>query len=160
GLSSSAALEVATAHALLQNSGIAMQSMEVARLCQRAEHEFARVKCGIMDQFAACFGRAGHALLLDCRSLTYKLLSIPDSARLVITNTLVTHDLSEGAYNERRSEGEQGARLLNKPLRDATLEDLQQHQHELPEAIYRRCRHVISENNRVVEAGRALENGD
>jgi galactokinase len=160
GLSSSAALEVATAHALLQSWGIVMQPIEVARLCQRAEHEFAGVKCGIMDQFATCFGRAGNALLLDCRSLTYRLLSIPDTTRLVIANTLVKHDLAQDAYNERRSECEQGALLLNKPLRDASLEDLQEHRHKLPEVIYRRCRHVITENDRVVEAGRALEKGD
>jgi galactokinase len=166
GLSSSAALEVATAYALLANSGHNIVRTCLAKLCQRAENEFVGARCGIMDQFVSIHGAAGKAMLLDCRSLEYKLLPLPDEARLVICNTMVKHELARGAYNERRAECAAGvqrlARVLTgvKALRDLTESDLELNGNELSEVIYRRCRHVISENARVLEAASALELSD
>ena len=166
GLSSSAAIEVATGLALLSNSGAELERLELARLCQRAENEFVGAHVGIMDQFTACFGQAGHALLLDCRSLEYRLLPLPAGATLVICDSGVRHALSGGEYNARRAECETGVRVLarHRPqvraLRDATLADLEQHRSELGDVVYRRCRHVVTENARVLQAAEALERSD
>ena len=166
GLSSSAAIEVATACALTANSGLKIDARELALLCQRAENEFVGARVGIMDQFISLFGQAQHALLLDCRSLEFKLLPLPDNVRLIICNTMVKHELASSAYNERREQCEAGVRVLAqfypnvKALRDVTIEQLEQHRSELPEVIYRRCRHVVTENARVIEAGEALEQHD
>jgi galactokinase len=166
GLSSSAAIEVATACALAANSGLKIDSRELALLCQRAENEFVGARVGIMDQFISLFGRAQHALLLDCRSLEFKLLPLPDNVRLIICNTMVKHELASSAYNERRAQCEEGVRVLArdypnvKALRDVTIEQLEAHRSELSEVVYRRCRHVITENARVIQAGEALEDHD
>jgi galactokinase len=166
GLSSSASIEVATAYALLSHSGFEVQRVELARLCQRAENDFVGMRCGIMDQFVSCQGEKGKALLLDCRSLEYRLLPLPESVRLVICNTMVKHELAAGEYNKRRAECEEGVRHLAQrlngvsALRDVTLSQLESAGQDLPEVIYRRCRHVISENARVVQAAAALERGD
>jgi galactokinase len=166
GLSSSAAIEVATGYALLENSGHPVERVELAKLCQRAENEFVGVRSGIMDQFISCFGRTGQALLLDCRSLEYSLVALPGGISLVICNTMVKHELAGGEYNQRRSECEAGVRLLAehlpqvRALRDVTLADLEKYGSGLPPVVYRRCRHVVSENGRVLEAVRALGAGD
>jgi len=166
GLSSSAAVEVATACALAANSHLTINRRELALLCQRAENEFVGARVGIMDQFVALFGEEQRALLLDCRSLEFKLLPLPDTVKLVICNTMVKHALASNAYNERRAQCEAGVeylaeRLPNvKALRDVTIEDLRQFGRDLPEVVYRRCRHVISENARVLLAGEALERHD
>jgi len=166
GLSSSAAIEVAAANALLANSGVEMDRAEVARVCQKAEHEYAGTMCGIMDQFIACFGQRQHALMLDCRSLSYQLLPLDDNVRLVICNTNVKHELAGGEYNLRRASCEDGVRILRqhlpaiRALRDVTPEDLEKFAGEIPETTYRRCRHVVSEDVRVEEAARALLRGD
>ena len=166
GLSSSAAIEVATACALTANSGLKIDARELALLCQRAENEFVGARVGIMDQFVSLFGQAQHALLLDCRSLEFKLLPLPDNVRLIICNTMVKHELASSAYNERRAQCETGVRLLAqfypnvRALRDVTIEQLEQHRSELSEVVYRRCRHVTRENARVIEAGAALEQHD
>jgi galactokinase len=166
GLSSSAAIEVATCYALLDNSGLSVDPVKMAQLCQRAENEFVGMRCGIMDQFVSCCGQAGKALMLDCRSLDYKLLPLPQNARLVICNTMVKHALAAGEYNIRRAECEAGVRhfaqsLPNvRALRDVTGPDLKHYGNDLSEVIYRRCRHVITENARVLEAAKALERGD
>ncbi|HEX7774423.1 MAG TPA: galactokinase [Pyrinomonadaceae bacterium] len=161
GLSSSAAIEVSTACALVANSGLNIEGRELARLCQRAENEFVGARVGIMDQFVSLFGKAHKALLLDCRSLEFRLLPLPDNVQLIICNTMVKHELASSAYNERRAQCEVGAKHLNViALRDATLEQLEQHRGGLPEVVYRRCRHVITENARVLTAGDALEQGD
>ena len=166
GLSSSAAIEVATACALLANSGLKIDARELALLCQRAENEFVGARVGIMDQFISLFGQAQKTLLLDCRSLEFKLLPLPDNVRLIICNTMVKHELASSAYNERREQCEAGVRVLAQfypnvhALRDVTIEQLEQHRNELPEVIYRRCRHVVTENARVLEAGDALEQHD
>ncbi len=166
GLSSSAAIEVATALALLTNSGLAWSRILVAEACQRAEHEYAGTKCGIMDQFISCFGRANHALLLDCRSLKYELLKIEDRVRIVVCNTMVRHELADGEYNHRRADCEAGVRFLQRyipeirALRDVTIAQLGKYGADLPATTFRRCRHVISENARVLDAAQALKNGD
>jgi galactokinase len=166
GLGSSAALEVATAYALLGISGIPMERMKLALACQQAEHEFAGTRCGIMDQFIACHGRSEHALMLDTRNLTFQALPLPRKVSVVISNTMVRHDNALGEYNARRAECETGVHLLagkkpsTKALRDATLADLERSKTELPEKVYRRCRHVITENERVQAAARALQHGN
>jgi galactokinase len=166
GLSSSAAVEVATACALTANSDLSIDKRELALLCQRAENEFVGARVGIMDQFTSLFGRAQRALLLDCRSLEYKLLPLPDTVNLVICNTMVKHALASSAYNERRAQCEEGVRHLAqflpnvKALRDVTITQLEQFGRDLPTVIYRRCRHVITENARVLAAAEALEQHD
>ena len=166
GLSSSAAVEVATACALTANSDLSIDKRELALLCQRAENEFVGARVGIMDQFTSLFGRAQRALLLDCRSLEYKLLPLPDTVNLVICNTMVKHALASSAYNERRAQCEEGVRHLAqflpnvKALRDVTITQLEQFGRDLPTVIYRRCRHVITENARVLAAAEALEHHD
>lgn len=166
GLSSSASLEVATALSLLAVSNAAVPPLDLAKLCQRAEHEYVGTRCGIMDQFIAVFGRSAHALMLDCRSLAYEALPIPSDIRLVISNSMVKHELAAGEYNRRRADCEAGVKILQKDLpgvqalRDVTLTDLEKHQKELPERVYRRCRHVISENARVLGAANALKAGN
>lgn len=166
GLSSSAAIEVATAFALLAVSGIALDRTEIAKLGQRAENEFVGMRCGIMDQFIACRAQAGHALMLDCRSLDFRRAPLPPGVRLVIGNTMVHHELAGGEYNRRRADCEAGVRHLARTLphvtalRDVTPADLEQHGRDLPETVYRRCRHVIAENARVEQAATALDQGD
>ncbi|HKP85484.1 MAG TPA: galactokinase [Blastocatellia bacterium] len=166
GLSSSAAIEVAVALALLGVANLGIDRAELARLCQRAENEFVGARVGIMDQFVCLHGRAGHALLLDCRSLDYRLTPLPENARLVIANTMVKHELATNEYNTRRAECEAGVRHLQKylpgirALRDVSLDELERHGRDLPEAVRKRCRHVISENARVMLAAEALERGD
>ena len=166
GLSSSAALEVATACALASNSDLDIDRTELARLCRRAENEFVGARVGIMDQFVSCHGQAGKALLLDCRSLDYELFPLSDATRLVVCNTMVRHELASGAYNERRHQCETGVKHLAaslpgiNALRDVTLEQLTYLGGDLSDVIYRRCRHVISENSRVLAAGEALRRGE
>jgi galactokinase len=166
GLSSSAALEVATAYALAMTLDLKIERAELAKLCRRAESEFVGARVGIMDQFVSFFGETDKALMLDCRSLEFEHLPVPASAQLVICNTMVKHDLAAGAYNERRQQCEEGVELLRTvlpnvtALRDVTLQQLEVHRKELPEVIYRRCRHVVTENERVLDAASALKQGD
>src|SRR5689334_8811137 len=166
GLSSSAAVEVATACALVANSDLEVDKRELARLCQQAENEFVGARVGIMDQFVSLFGEAQHALLLDCRSLEFRLLPLPDNVRLIICNTMVKHALASSAYNERREQCEAGVEHLAQflphvtALRDVSIEELEQYRSGLSEVVYRRCRHVITENARVLAAGDALERSD
>jgi galactokinase len=166
GLSSSAAVEVATACALTANSNLTIDRRELALLCQKAENEFVGARVGIMDQFVSLFGKAQRALLLDCRSLDFKLLPVPDTVNVVICNTMVKHALASSAYNERRAQCEEGVKRLAqslpgiKALRDVTIEQLEQFKSELSEVVYRRCRHVITENARALSAAEALERGD
>lgn len=166
GLSSSAALEVASGCALLTTSGFTVDRTALARFCQQAENEFVGMRCGIMDQFASCHGQAGRALLLDCRSLEHRLLPLPAGAQLAICNTMVKHSLAGSEYNVRRLECETAVNHFAKhqpsvrALRDVSEADLQQYGSQLPEVIYRRARHVITENARVLAAGTALEAGD
>ena len=134
---------------------------ELALLCQRAENEFVGARVGIMDQFISLFGQAQKALLLDCRSLEFRLLPLPDNVRLIICNTMVKHALASSAYNERRAQCEAGVKHLATflpdvtALRDVTIEQLEEHRNGLDDVVYRRCRHVITENARVLSAGDA-----
>jgi galactokinase len=166
GLSSSASLEVVTALALSSLSGIDIPCLELVKLCQKAEQEFVGTRCGIMDQFIAVFGAAGHALMLDCRSLEYQLLPVPHDFRLVVCNSMVRHQLASGEYNRRRADCEEGVELLQphlpgiRALRDVAVADLEAWKHVLPPTVYRRCRHVVSENQRVLAATKALRSGD
>ena len=162
GLSSSAALEVAMATALLGISGIQLDPRDTAAICQRAEHDYAGTKCGIMDQFISCFAEANHAILLDCRSLDFEPLKIGEGVRIVICNKMVKHELAVGEYNQRRADCEAGVGLLQRFLPDArALRDVSDSQFasyssDLPDVIRRRCRHVITENARVLAAATAL----
>jgi galactokinase len=166
GLSSSAAIEVATAVALLHFAGADLDSTSIARLCQRAENEFVGARCGIMDQFTALHGQCGHALLLDCRSLEPRPLPLPVDLKLVICNTMVKHSLAAGEYNARRAECEACVRELSRlnpgisALRDVSEADLRNAGGRLPEPLARRARHVVSENARVLRAAEALESGN
>jgi galactokinase len=166
GLSSSAAIEVATGYALLKHSGYAVDRNELAKICQRAENNFVGMRCGIMDQFVACQAQEGRALMLDCRSLEYQLLPLPPDVRLAICNTMVKHQLASSEYNKRRAECEEGVRHFRKQrahvhaLRDVNREDLETQRPELSDVVYRRCRHVISENGRVLQAKDALSEGN
>ncbi|HEY1658454.1 MAG TPA: galactokinase [Candidatus Sulfotelmatobacter sp.] len=166
GLSSSAAIEVAGALALLSLNGIDLSLTEIAQLCQRAENEFIGARVGIMDQLVSCHGKSGHALFLDCRSLQFELLPIPEDVRMVICNTMVKHEHAGGEYNRRREECEQGVRILSmdfpgiRALRDISIEQLRQHTQDLPEKILNRCRHVIEENDRVLAAAERLRAAD
>ncbi|HEV3512670.1 MAG TPA: galactokinase [Candidatus Sulfotelmatobacter sp.] len=166
GLSSSAAIEVASALAFASLDGTQIPLPEIAQLCRRAENEFVGARVGIMDQFVSCMGKADHALLLDCRSLEYTLIPIPQGVRIVVCNTMVKHDLATGAYNRRRAECEQGVRYFagHDPaihaLRDVSLEMLESHAKDLPPAISKRCTHVIGENQRTLGTARALAEGD
>jgi galactokinase len=165
GLSSSAAIEVSSGYALLDSAGISVDLTKLALLCQRAENEFVGARCGIMDQFVSCHGRAGSALLLDCRSLDFQLLQIPSKLQLVICNTMVQHKLGTGEYNVRRSQCEEGVRELSKnlpgihALRDVSLQDLEDNRTLLSETVYKRCRHVITENARTNALAQAMQTG-
>jgi galactokinase len=168
GLSSSAALEIASAHALLIAAGQpdALSGPQIALIAQQAENEFVGVNCGIMDQFISELGNEGHALLIDCRSLEYELVPVPPEAALVIGNTKASRSLAGSAYNERRAECEQGVALLQAvlpditTLRDVSSAQLEAHKELLPETVYRRCRHVVGENERVLATVDALKRGD
>lgn len=163
GLSSSAAIEVATGLALMENSGFRIPRTELARLCQLAECEFVGIPVGIMDQFVSCCGEANHALMLDCRSLTFDLIRLPQELRMVICNTTVTRELVNSEYRLRRMQCQEGIRVLGpclpgvRALRDITLANLVAYAAEMPEVVYRRCRHVVSENSRVHEYSDAME---
>ncbi|MHB1023046.1 MAG: galactokinase [Acidobacteriaceae bacterium] len=166
GLSSSASIEVATALALLSHAGVNLEPEKMAVLCRRAENEYVGAKSGIMDQFVVSCGKEGHVLLLDCRSLDYKLLPLPADVRIVICNSMVQHAISGREYAERREEVETGQAVLrqNRPhiqlLRDATLDDLEAYAAQMPREAYLRCRHIITENQRVMEAEKALQSGN
>ncbi|WP_263356123.1 galactokinase [Acidicapsa ligni] len=166
GLSSSAAVEVATAIAVTGLLGVTIPGPQLALLCQRAENEFVGANCGIMDQFISANGAVDHALLLDCRDLSYTLAPIPEEMALVIANTMVKHAITGGEYGSRRAEVEEACRILatHRPeikfLRDATVADLEAWGHEIPPDALKRARHVITENQRTVDAAKALMQGD
>ena len=168
GLSSSAALEVGTAYLTQLISGFDLDKVAMAKLCQRAENTFVGVNCGIMDQFISALGAVDHALFLDCRSLDYELVPLPsgDEYKIVICNTAVKRGLVDSAYNERRSQCEEGVALLQeylpeiKALRDVTVAEFEQYKGKLPELVARRCAHVICENQRVLDSVAALKAKD
>jgi galactokinase len=162
GLSSSAALEVATATLVEAVTGQSMDPVEKALLCQRAEHEYAGVPCGIMDQFSSVMGRANRLILLDCRSARAELVPLDgDHVSVLITNTNVKHALTGGEYAERRGQCESAARRLGVPsLRDCTLAQLEARQATLEPILLRRARHVVGEIERTTRAADAIRRGD
>jgi galactokinase len=166
GLSSSAALEISTGLGLLDISHEKIDRVQLAKTCQNAENEFVGARTGLMDQFIACFGKAGHAVMLDCRSLESEVLPIPDDVSVVVCNTMVKHELASSEYNARREQCEDGVRILArhrpdvKSLRDASVAEVEKFKEELGEVVYQRCRHVTSENDRVREAANALAQRD
>jgi galactokinase len=164
GLSSSAALEVALAAAFAATSDLSLERRDLALLAQRAENGFVGVQCGIMDQLAAVFGREGHALLIDCRSLEVEPLPLAleeRGAAIVIVDSAVRRSLGDSAYNERRRECADAAAALGAPaLRDVSAQALEARRPGLPEALYRRARHVLTEEARVAAAALALRRGD
>jgi len=166
GLSSSAALEVSAAHALLTAAFLPFEPVEVAKICQRAENDYVGMRCGIMDQYVSACGVAGNALLIDCRSLESRNVPIAPNLRLLIANSNVRHQHAGGEYNARREACEEGVRMLRPylgpiaALRDVTPKALERHRRVLPELVYRRCRHIVTENARVLESERALKAGD
>ncbi|HET7891921.1 MAG TPA: galactokinase [Candidatus Sulfotelmatobacter sp.] len=165
GLSSSAALEVASALALMSIGEVQLPLPEVAQLCRLAENSFVGARVGIMDQFVSCLGRAGNALLLNCRSLEFQFVPIPAGIQLVVCNTMTKHDHATGAYNTRRHECEEAVGYFQKwnptvrALCDVSLEMLDQHIRDLPATIAKRCTHVIRENQRTLDAAQALTEG-
>ena len=166
GLSSSAALETSVGYALLDLAGHPVDLTALAKACQLAEHEFAGTRCGLMDQFVACHGRRGHAMLLDTRSLTVEWLPLPDDVRIVVCNSMITHALAANEYNSRRADCETGVRVLSgmfpsvRALRDVTLDQIETARSVLPDRVFRRCRHVVTENGRVQAAAAALRKND
>jgi len=158
GLSSSASLEVCTATLIEAVTGAKIDPVEKALLCQKAEHEFAGVPCGIMDQFISVMGRENHLLLLDCRSRQTELVPMRDpSVELLIANTNVKHELGSGQYARRRAQCEAAARILGLPsLRDASAAGLERAQARMDSEVFRRARHVIGEIERTVQAAGAI----
>ena len=168
GLSSSAAIEVATATALREMFQLDLDDRQLALLAQRAENTYVGVQCGIMDQFASTFSKKDHVLFLDCRSLETKQIPARlGDAEIVICDTKVGRGLTGSEYNTRRGQCEEGVRILQQhrsseiqALRDVTLEDIETCRDLLPEVVYRRCRHIVTENPRVLDTIQALEIGD
>ncbi|MGH9412699.1 MAG: galactokinase [Terriglobales bacterium] len=161
GLSSSAAAEVAVGVALAATAGLAIDCTALAKLCQQASHEFAGSRCGIMDQYIACHGRKGHFLQLDTSRLAARWLPWPDDACLLVCDTGVRHDNAGGEYNQRRAECEAAAaRLGLKSLRELEPKHLERSTRLLPPELAARCRHVVSENARVLAAAEALQADD
>ena len=166
GLSSSAALEVAMAVTWQTLAGFELSRPDLALLCQRAENSFVGVNCGIMDQFISALGHENAALFIDCRTLEYKTVSLPERLALVVMDTAKQRGLADSAYNTRRAECEEGVRLLGnrlpgiKALRDVSVNAFERHAGELPANVHKRCRHVVGENQRVLDYIAALEQDD
>lgn len=167
GLSSSAALECGFGQALIDLFQLNIQKMDLAKIGQAAEHKFAGVKCGIMDQFASCMGKDGHVVQLDCRSLEYEYFPADfKDYDLVLFDSNVKHNLADSQYNIRRTQCEEGVANLKKvnpnieTLRDASLDELYQAQSSMEEVVFRRCKYAIEENIRVQSVCEALQAGN
>ncbi len=167
GMSSSAALECSLAFALDHVFGAGLSRLELAQLAQRAENSFVGVKCGIMDQFASLFGKEGHVICLDCRSLEHSYFPFPSEAyHIVLCNSMVSHSLAGSEYNLRRQQCQEGLAVLQRQypetasLRDASPAMVDSQREALGDLHYRRCRHVTEENARVEAAGSALAEGN
>ena len=166
GLSSSASLELGTMVAFAALTDHTIDAAALARLGQRVENEIIGVQSGIMDQLAIAYGVAGHALLIDCRSLDTEPIPIPDSVRILVLDSAVPRTLAGSAYNDRRAECESALHMLQthdpglRALRDVTVDTLAEQQRHLPDRLLRRARHVVSENRRVLDAVSALRHTD
>lgn len=165
GMSSSAAVEVAFAYSWACLAGWDLADTDLARLAQRAEREYVGVNCGIMDQMISVGGRAGHAMLLDTRSMDREYVPVPDEVAVLVADSGVRRSLAASKYNQRRAQCEQAVGMLQevlpqiKALRDVTPDDLEAHRSVLPELLFRRARHVVHENQRVHRVVAALEQG-
>jgi len=167
GMSSSAALECGCCFALSELNHLQMNTLEMIKLSQMAEHNYVGVKCGIMDQFASMMGKRGSALLLDCKSMEFNYVPVPqEDFSIVLCNSNVEHNLANSEYNVRRSQCEEGLALIQaefneiKSLRDATHGQLIKVKYKMDPTIYSRCKYVIDENKRVHDFADALDNGD
>tara|TARA_R110002072_G_scaffold140149_4_gene284033 strand:- start:209 stop:1357 length:1149 start_codon:yes stop_codon:yes gene_type:complete len=162
GMSSSAALENSVVYGLNEIFNLGLSKHDMILISQKAEHNYVGVKCGIMDQYASMFGIENHALLLDCRTVKSKPFKIDfKDYELILINTNVKHSLSDSAYNDRRSVCESIAEMLNvKALRDATAYDLETIKDQVTPENYQKALYVIQENERVVKASKAIQNGD
>jgi len=161
GLSSSAALEMGIACAFAQVSGFAFDGVEMARLGQRTENEWVGANTGIMDQMISANGKEGYALLIDCRDLSTQTYPLPQETAVLIMDTKTRHSHTESGYNDRRESCEKAAEYFGvSHLRDVSLDQLQEARQDLDDVTFRRARHVISENDRVLEAVVAMEAGD
>lgn len=167
GLSSSAALECGFAFAMDHIHALRIPKFDLIHIAQWAEHHYAGVKCGIMDQFASMMGLDGHAFVLDCRSLSYTYfpIDLKDHA-IVLCDTMVKHSLADSAYNTRREECEKGVWILKplfpevKSLRDVTQVMIERHRNTFPQKVYDRCTYIVQENQRVLDAAEDLKKGD
>jgi len=166
GLSSSAAVEVAFAYTWQMLSGFTLTRREMAQACQRAENGYVGLNSGILDQMASALGKREHALMLDCRTLDAELVPLPEGVAIVVADTGVRRKLASSEYNTRYAQCQQAVQILSQhlpsihALRDVSLADLEQLQAHLPEVVYRRARHVVSDNVRVLQAAEALKEGD
>lgn len=161
GLSSSAALELATARAFAAVSGFPWEAVKMAQIGQQAERDWVGVNCGIMDQMISAMGRAGHALLMDCRSLKTELVPLPPDMAIVVLDTATRRGLVDSAYNERRQQCNMAARFFGVPaLRDVSRVELDANTAALDPIVHRRARHVIGENTRTRQAVRAMSQKD
>lgn len=166
GMSSSGALECSFAFALNEVFKLGFEKQQLILVSQMAEHHFAGVKCGIMDQFASMMGKKDHVLLLDCRSLEFEYFPLSlGKYQLLLLNTNVSHSLASSEYNTRRAECEMGVSILQQDfptihsLRDVAIQQLVNAKKKMSQTLYKRCHHVVSENQRVIEATKALTNG-
>ena len=167
GLSSSAAVECSVAFALNEIFELGIEKEELAEIGQKAEHTFAKVMCGIMDQFASVFGKEDHVIKLDCQTLDYEYVPLKlEGYKLLLLNTNVKHSLASSEYNTRRAECAEGVELINSggenvtSLREVTIDMLDRHVKPQNETVYRRCKYVVEENQRLLTACEALQNGD
>ena len=161
GLSSSAAVEMATARVFASVSNLKWDAAYMARIGQRAENEWVGVNCGIMDQMASAASKEGHALFLDCRSLEIQHVPLPDHVAIVVMDTSTRRGLVDSAYNERRSQCEEAARFFGvKALRDVSLEEFEKRKSGLREVVMRRARHIITDDQRVLDAMQAMQAND
>lgn len=167
GLSSSAAVECSVLYALNELFSLKLSGIQIVKMAQAAEHEFAGVKCGIMDQFASVFGKAGHAIQLDCRSLEYRYVPLQmDGIKIVLLNSNVSHSLASSEYNVRRQQCERGVAWVAAhhanihSLRDVSMDMLQQHVLPKDRLIFKRCKYVLEENQRLLSACEDLKRND
>ena len=166
GLSSSASLETVLAFALMENTGAGIERGRLARWCKRAENEFVGVNCGIMDQYVISLSESNHAMKLDCRSLEFDQVPMPEDARILVVDTGVKHQLNDGGFNARRQECENAVSIVAGhadgiiALRDVSIELLELHRQELDERLFRRARHVVTELQRVGNAQWAMQHNE
>jgi galactokinase len=161
GLASSAAFEVAVGLALLDLAGRSLAPERLALACQEAEHRFGKTRCGVMDQMASCACLEGHALFLDCRTLQSRPVPLPPQVAILVCDSMVRHRLADSEYNLRRQQCEEAARRMGvRALRDLAPGDLARARRVLDPLLYRRCRHVVTENQRALEGAQALQAGD